>query len=112
MEMEGCRVVALFVISGVYAGRFVVRTGGGRTYVHVPADVIKELRSRRVRVTAIVNAEKCVDRVLHGSVITFVVSPVRVGTTYRVNIPVRYAQMISNLADCGSLDLWLAPHTG
>jgi ribosomal protein L14E/L6E/L27E len=108
--MEGVRVmVALFVISGVYAGRCVIRTGGGRTYVHVPADVIKELRSRKVRVTAIVNAEKCVDKVLHSSVITFVASLVKVGTTYRVNIPARYATMISRLAGCGSLDLWLAP---
>jgi ribosomal protein L14E/L6E/L27E len=109
--MEGVRVMALFIISGVYAGRCVIRTGGGRTYVHVPADVIKGLRSKKVRVTAIVNAEKCADRVLHGSVITFVASLVKVGTTYRVNIPSRYVAMIAKLAGCGSLDLWLAPHT-
>jgi hypothetical protein len=104
-------VVALFVISGVYAGRCVVRAGGGRLYVHVPAEVIKELRSRKVRVTAIVNSERCVDRVLHGSVITFVASLIKVGATFRINIPARYAEMLSKLAGCGSLDLWLAPLT-
>jgi ribosomal protein L14E/L6E/L27E len=109
--MERVRAMVLFIISGVYAGRCVIRTGGGRTYVHVPADVIKELRTRKVRVTAIVNAEKCVDKVLHSSVITFVASLVKVGVTYRVNIPSRYAAMIAKLAGCGSLDLWLAPVT-
>jgi hypothetical protein len=105
--------MAMFIISaGVYAGRCVVRTGGGRTYVHVPAEVIRELRSNKVKVIAIVNAEKCTERALQGSVITFVASLVKVGATYRLNIPSRYAPMISKLADCGSLDLWLAPHTG
>jgi hypothetical protein len=105
--------MALLIISGgVYAGRCVVRTGGGRTYVHVPTEVIKELRSNKVKVIAVVNSEKCVDKVLHGSVITFIASLVKVGATYRVNIPSRYAPMISKLADCGSLDVWLAPITG
>jgi hypothetical protein len=103
--------VALFVISGLYAGRCVIRTGGGRTYVHVPAEVVDEIRSRRVRVTAIVNSERCGSRALHGSVFTFIASLVKVGSTYRINIPSRYAQMIAKLADCGSLDLWLAPLT-
>jgi hypothetical protein len=103
--------MALFVISGLYAGRSVIRTGGGRVYVHVPAEVAKGLKSRRVRATAIVNSERCVDRILHGSVLTFVASLVKVGATYRVDIPSCYAQMIVKLADCGSLDLWLAPIT-
>jgi len=102
--------MALFAISGVYAGRCAVRASGGRVYVHVPAEIIKELRSKRARVVAIINSEDCVDKILHGSVITFVASLVKVGTTYRVNIPSRYATLISRLAGCGSLDLWLAPH--
>jgi uncharacterized membrane protein len=103
--------MAIVVISGVYAGRHTIRTGGGRVYLHVPADVVGEVRSRRVRIVAIVNAEKCADRVLHGSVITFVASPVKVGTTYRINVPSHYVPMLSKLEDCGSLDIWLAPHT-
>jgi hypothetical protein len=103
--------VALFIISGVYAGRHVIRTGGGRVYLHVPADVVSEVRSRRVRVVAIVNAERCTDRVLHGSVVTFVASLVRVGATYRINVPSHYTPMLSKLEDCGSLDVWLAPLT-
>jgi hypothetical protein len=102
--------MALFVISGVYAGRHRVRTGGGRVYFHIPADIVSEVRSRRVRVTGIVNAEKCTERVLNGSVVTFVASLVRVGTTFRINIPSHYAHMLSKLEDCGSLDIWLAPH--
>jgi hypothetical protein len=104
-------VAALFVISGVYAGRCVVRASGGRVYVHVPAEIVKELRSKRARVAAIVNSENCVDKILHRSVVTFVASLVKVGVTYRINVPSRYASMISRLAGCGYLDIWLAPHT-
>jgi hypothetical protein len=103
--------MASFVISGVYAGRCTVRASGGRVYVHVPAEIVKELRSKRARVVAIINSENCVDKILHRSVVTFVASLVKVGITYRVNIPSRYATMIAKLADCGSLDLWLAPLT-
>jgi hypothetical protein len=78
-------------------------------YIHVPADVVGEVRSRKVRVVAIVNAEGCTDRVLQGSVITFVASLVRVGATFRINVPSHYTPMLSKLEDCGSLDVWLAP---
>jgi hypothetical protein len=105
--------MSLFIlsISGIYAGRHTVRSGGDRIYVHIPSDVALEVKSKRVRVTAIVNSEKCVERILHGSVITFVASLVKVGATFRINIPAHYSPMVSRISDCGSLDLWLAPHT-
>lgn len=89
-----------------------MRSGGGRVYIHIPSDVALEVKSKRVKVTAVVNSERCPERTLHGSLITFVASLVKVGTTYRINIPSYYMPMVSRIANCGSLDLWLAPHTG
>jgi hypothetical protein len=105
--------VSLFIlsISGIYAGRHTVRAGGGRVYVHIPSDVASEVKSRRVRVVAIVNSERCSERTLHGSILTFVASLVKVGSTYRINIPSHYTPAVSKISDCGSLDLWLSPLT-
>jgi hypothetical protein len=104
--------MALIIISGFYAGRHRLRMSGGRLYLHIPAEVVRELNSRRVRVTAIVNAEECSDRRLHGSIIPFVATLVKVGTTFRLNIPSHYAPALAGIANCSTLDVWLASLTG
>ncbi len=97
------------VISGVYAGRHELRSGGGRLYVHIPAKLVRELEGRRVRVVAVVNAERCPDKHLHNSILQFRATLVEVGGTYRLNIPSYYARGMAGLANCATLDVWLAP---
>jgi hypothetical protein len=108
----GGKEVAIVVISGFYAGRRRLRMSGGRLYLHIPADVVGELSNRRVRVTAIVNAEGCSDRRLHGSIVPFVATLVKVGASFRLNIPSHYAPALAGIANCSTLDVWLAPLTG
>jgi hypothetical protein len=101
--------LVMVVISGVYAGRHDVRSGGGRLYVHIPAKLVGELEGRRVRVVAVVNAERCIDRRLHNSILQFRATLVEAGGTYRLNIPSYYARGMAGLANCATLDVWLTP---
>jgi hypothetical protein len=103
--------MAMFVITGLYVGRRRLRAGGGRVYLHVPSEIVGGLGDRRVRVTAIVNAEECSSKVLNGSVIHFVATLVRIGTTYRINVPSSYAPALAEVVNCSTLDVWLAPIT-
>jgi hypothetical protein len=101
--------MALIIVSGFYAGRHNLRMSGNRMYVHIPAEIVKELSSRRVKVTAVVNAEECSDRRLHNSIIPFIATLVKVGATFRLNIPSHYVPALAKLVNCATLDIWLAP---
>jgi hypothetical protein len=101
--------VALIIVSGFYAGRYNMRMSGNRMYVHIPAEIVRELSSRKVKVIAIVNAEECSDKKLHNSIIPFVATLVKVGATYRLNVPSHYVPALAKLVNCATLDIWLAP---
>jgi hypothetical protein len=103
--------MAMFVVTGVYAGRRKLRASGGRFYLHVPSEIVGGLGSRRVRVTMIVNAEECSSKRLNGSIIHFVATLVRIGATYRINVPSSYAPALAEVVSCSTLDVWLAPIT-
>jgi len=95
--------------SMIYVGRHQVRIGGGRSYVHIPLKTAGGLLSKKVRVVALVNADKCEDKSFHSSIIMFSATLVRVGETYRINLPSYYAELASRISNCGSLDIWLMP---
>jgi hypothetical protein len=98
----------MLIAAGYYAGRYRLRTGGGKTYVHIPVELVEELKSRKVRVTAVVSALGCNNVLLHSSLLSFTATLVEVGGTYRLNIPSRYASL-KEIADCGVIDVWLSP---
>jgi hypothetical protein len=102
----------MFVITGVYAGRRRLRASGGRLYLHIPRDLVEVLGDRRVRVTAIVNAEECASKRLNGSIIQFAATLVRIGATYRVYVPSKYASELAEIVGCSTLDVWLVPVPG
>jgi len=95
--------------SSVYVGRHAIRRGGGRLYLHLPIKSLGGLVSKRVKVVARINAGKCVDKTLDGSLIMFSTNLVSVGGTYRVNIPSYYVPMMSKIIDCSELDVWVIP---
>jgi hypothetical protein len=95
--------------SSIYVGRHAIRHGGGRLYLHLPIKSLGGLVSKRVKVVAQINTENCVDKTLNGSLIMFITNLVGVGGTYRVNIPSYYVPMMSKIADCGELDVWVIP---
>jgi hypothetical protein len=99
----------MIIATGLYVGRYKLRTGGGKVYVHIPVKLVEELRSRKVRVTAVVNALGCSDVLLHNSLLSFTATLVAVGGTYRLNIPSRYASL-KEVLDCAVLDIWVAPY--
>jgi len=97
------------LVSAIYAGRHEIRSSSGRLYIHLPVKTVAGLISKRVRVVAVVNAENCEDKTLNGSMIMFNANLVRVGGTFRVNIPSYYASQMSLVSDCGKLDVWIVP---
>jgi len=102
----------MLIAAGFYAGRYKLRTGGGKTYVHIPAKLVEELGNRRVRVVTVINALACTNRILHGSLIAFTATLVEVGGTYRLSIPSRYTSALRDVIDCVELDMWVAPLAG
>jgi hypothetical protein len=98
----------MIVTSGLYVGRYKLRTGGGKLYVHVPVRLVEELKSRKVRVVAVVSALGCNNMLLHNSLLSFTATLVEVGGTYRLTIPSRYASL-KEIAECAVLDVWLSP---
>ncbi len=101
--------MAMIVITGVYAGRRRLRGSKGRLYLHIPRVLVEVLGGRRVRVTAIVNAENCASKRLNGSIIQFAATLVRIGPTYRVYVPSSYATELAEIVGCSTLDVWLTP---
>jgi hypothetical protein len=99
----------IIALEGLYVGEHAVRMGGGRAYVHIPKKAVEGFTSRRVKAIARVNATKCADKSVHGSMLSFPATLVEAGGTYRLNLPSYYLSLASKIADCGSLELWLAP---
>jgi len=93
----------------IYAGRHQVRVSGGRSYVHIPLKTAGGLLSKKVKVVALVNSDKCEDKSFHNSIIMFSASLVKVGETFRINLPSYYAEVAARISNCGSLDIWLMP---
>jgi hypothetical protein len=102
--------VATIIVSGVlHAGEHEVRLSQGRAYIHIPVKTVEGLTSRRVRVLARVNAERCEERNLHGLLLSFTATLVKAGGTYRINIPSYYFTLASKIANCGRLEVLLIP---
>jgi hypothetical protein len=102
-------VSVIIVSGGLYVGEHLIRIGGGRAYIHIPVKAVEEFRSRKVKVTARVNASRCEDRSIHGSILSFPATLVNAGGTYRINLPSYYFTLASKIAHCGGLEVWLAP---
>ncbi len=100
---------ALYAVGGLYVGEHLVRISRGRAYVHIPKKAVEGFTSRKVKVLARVNANRCEDRSVHGSMLSFPATLVEAGGTYRLNLPAYYLSLASKIADCGSLELWLVP---
>jgi len=99
----------MIIATGLYMGRYKLRMGGGKLYVHIPVKLVEELKSRKVRVTAVVNALGCSNMILHNSLLSFTATLVETGGTYRLNVPSRYASL-KEVLDCAVLDIWVAPY--
>jgi hypothetical protein len=99
----------IIALEGLYVGEHELRIGGGRAYVHIPRKAVGGFTSRKVKVTARVNASRCEDRSAHGSLLIFPATLVEMGGTYRLNLPSYYYSLASKIAGCGSLEIWLAP---
>jgi hypothetical protein len=101
--------MAIILSGGLYVGEHEVRVAGGRAYLHIPVKAVEGFRSRRVKVVARVNADKCDDKSIHGSILSFPATLVNAGGTYRVNLPSYYLSLASKITNCGSLEVWLEP---
>jgi hypothetical protein len=99
----------VLAIGGLYVGEHLVRISRGRAYVHIPKKAVEGFTSRKVKVLARVNANRCEDRNIHGSILSFPATLVNAGGTYRVNLPSYYYTLALKIASCGSLEVWLAP---
>jgi hypothetical protein len=103
------------VFKGYYVGRRVIRAYRDRLYIHVPAKIMKALNlgeSRKVKVSMILYTDSCQSQAYNGVVIKFVAKPVesgRFGSSYRITIPSNYAWVLSKLANCAKVDVWLEP---
>jgi hypothetical protein len=102
----------MLFVTGLYMGRYKLRTGSGRTYIHIPVKLAGEINNRKVKVVAVINTLGCDDRRLHGSLISFTATLVEVGGTYRLHIPSRYASALKEVIGCVELDLWITPLAG
>jgi hypothetical protein len=102
-------VSAIIISGGLHAGEHEVRLSQGRAYVHIPAKTVEGLTSRRVKVLARVNAERCEEKNLHGLLLAFTATLIKAGSTYRVNIPSYYFTLASKIAKCGRLEVLLVP---
>jgi hypothetical protein len=102
---------------GYYVGRRVIRAYRDRLYIHVPAKIMKALNlgvSRKVKVSMILYTDTCQSQAYqyHGAVIKFVAKPFesgRFGSSYRITIPSNYGWVLSRLAGCAKVDVWLEP---
>jgi hypothetical protein len=103
----GETVATVIVSGGLYVGEHAVRLSKGRAYIHIPIKSVEGLISRRVKILARVNASKCEDKTVHGSILSFSATLVNAGGTYRVNLPSYYLSLASKIMNCGSLEVWL-----
>jgi hypothetical protein len=101
--------MTLILSGGLYVGEHGVRVARGRAYFHIPVKAVEGFRGRKVRVVARVNADKCDDKNIHGSILSFPATLVNAGGTYRVNLPSYYLSLASKIVNCGNLQVWLEP---
>ena len=101
--------MSVIISSGLHAGEHEIRLGKGRAYIHVPAKTVQGLISKKVRVIARVNAEKCEERNLHGVLLSFTATLIEAGGTYRINLPSYYYTLAFRVANCGRLEVLLVP---
>jgi hypothetical protein len=103
------------VFKGYYVGRRVIRGYRDRLYIHVPAKIMKALslgESRKVKVSMVLYTDSCQSQAFNGVVLKFVAKPFpsgRFGSSYRITIPSNYGWLLSKLAGCASVDVWLEP---
>jgi hypothetical protein len=108
-------VLEPLAFKGYYVGRRVIRAYRDRLYIHVPAKIMKALNlgeSRKVKVSMILYTDSCQSQAYHGVVIKFVAKPFesgRFGSSYRITIPSNYGWVLSKLANCAKVDVWLEP---
>jgi hypothetical protein len=99
----------LVIALRIYAGRYRLRSSHDVFYFHIPLKIVEGLGSRRVRVTAMINAEGCSNKIYNGSTIVFRATLIYIGGTIRIRIPRRYSELCKIIKDCGSIDVWLEP---
>jgi hypothetical protein len=101
--------MTIIVSGGLYVGEHEIRVAGGRAYIHIPVKAVEGFKSRRVRVIARVEATKCEDRSVNGSILSFPATLVNAGGTFRINLPSYYLSLALKIVGCGSLQVWLEP---
>jgi hypothetical protein len=94
---------------GLYMGEYALRNSGGAFYVYVPVKLAEQLKTRKVRVVARVDARSCEDPSVHGAILAFPATLTRVGSSYRIRLPSRYGKLAERIHKCGSVELWLEP---
>jgi hypothetical protein len=101
--------LSVIVAGGLFVGEHEIRVSQGRAYIHIPSKTVEGLVSRKVKVLARVNAEKCEEKGPHGLLLAFTATLIKAGSTYRVNIPSYYFTLASKIANCGRLEVLLVP---
>jgi len=112
-----CLTVSGVEPSGVYMGRFTVRSYRGYIYVHLRPSIVESNGfhvNRKVMVTAILDGSRCSGSPHSRVVLRFKATVTRVRsskgyTAYRVIIPSSYRELLKPLAGCAKLDVWFEP---
>jgi hypothetical protein len=94
---------------GLYIGEYTLRSSGGAFYVYVPVKLAAQLKTRKARVVARVDARDCQDSSIHGVILAFPATLTKVGSSYRIRLPNRYRRLAERIHKCGSVELWLEP---
>jgi hypothetical protein len=94
---------------GLYIGEYTLRSSGGAFYVYVPVKLAEQLKTRKVRVVARVDARGCQDSSIHGAILAFPATLTKVGSSFRLRLPSRYGKLAGRIHKCGSVELWLEP---
>jgi hypothetical protein len=109
LKCRGRKGVIFVIAEGLYVGEHRIRISGKRAYIHLPKKAVEGLGTKKVKVIARVNASRCEDLKVHGSILSFPATLINAGGTFRVNLPAYYYSLALKLANCGSLEVWLAP---
>jgi hypothetical protein len=94
---------------GLYMGSYEICSSGGSYYIYVPIKLASQLKTRKVRVVARVDARGCEDSSVHGAILAFPATLTKVGSSYRIRLPNRYSKLAERIHKCGSVELWLEP---
>lgn len=94
---------------GLYMGSYEICSSRGSHYIYVPVKLASQLKTRKVRVVARVDARNCEDMSIHGAVLAFPATLTKVGSSYRIRLPNRYSKLAERIHKCGSVELWLEP---